>query len=136
MVFSYMYDHEFLKLFNSFFILLLYLTKRSFLAVQMYLSAKDWMELLKCTHTFKSKLLFLKLQWRPWLHKKQRRERPGMRLIYSQLICMVAFIWCSGSSFTKLNAVILQWYALICAISLWVGPLIMVQISRYLITVY
>ena len=135
MVFSYMYDHEFLKLFNSFFILLLYLTKRSFLAVQMYLSAKDWMELLKCTHTFKSKLLFQGHHWLPWLHKKQRQERPGIMLIYRQLICMVAFIWCC-SSFTKLNAVILQWYALICAISLGVGPLIMVQISRYLITVY
>ena len=89
-------------MFNSFFILLLYLTKRSFLAAQMYLSAKDWMEWLKCTHTFKSKFLFPGLHWLPWLHRKHRHEKPGMRLIYSQLLCMVAFIWCC-SSFTKLN---------------------------------
>ena len=50
--------------------------------------------ILKCTHT-KSKLQFLELQWLPWLHKKQRWERP-------ELPYMVVFSWCC-SSFTKLN---------------------------------
>ena len=80
--------------------------------------------ILKCTHT-KSKLLFLELQWLPWLHKKQRQERSGMRLIYSQLIYMVAFIWCCFSSSSWIHIVLWQY-----AISLVLCPLIIVQISR------